>query len=59
MLANKQDKDNALEKSEIEVQFSLEEISDRSWTIVECSAKTADGIESGIDYVSHIRTIAA
>lgn len=49
--ANKQDLNMALSAEEIMEQLNLEDICDRRWTIIACSALTKQGISSGLNWI--------
>ena len=49
--ANKQDLNLALTVEEIMEQLGLEDICDRKWTIIACSALTKQGISSGLNWL--------
>ena len=46
--ANKQDLITALPAEEVEELLRLSMITDRSWTIVACSAQTKEGLDEGM-----------
>ena len=49
--ANKQDLNLSLSAEEILEQLDLDNISDRNWTIIACSALTKQGLSSGLDWI--------
>ena len=49
--ANKQDLNLALNAYEILEQLDLDNITDRNWTIIACSALTKQGLSSGLDWL--------
>ena len=49
--ANKQDLNMALCADEIMEQLGLEDINDRKWTIIACSALTKQGLSSGLNWL--------
>ena len=49
--ANKQDLNLALSADEILEQLDLDNITDRNWTIIACSALTKQGLSSGLDWL--------
>ena len=49
--ANKQDLNMALSADEIMEQLGLEEIDDRNWTIIACSALTKQGLSTGLNWL--------
>eukprot|EP01006_Ploeotia_vitrea_P064129 TRINITY_DN87035_c0_g1_i1.p1 TRINITY_DN87035_c0_g1~~TRINITY_DN87035_c0_g1_i1.p1 ORF type:complete len:181 (+),score=10.18 TRINITY_DN87035_c0_g1_i1:90-632(+) len=51
LLANKQDLLNALSPSEITTELSLNEMRDRTWQILPCSAKTGEGLQEAMEWV--------
>ena len=46
-------KDYRPEKTVLEEKLELDEISTRHWGIIPCSAKTGEGLISGIDWVTN------
>eukprot|EP00746_Dinoflagellata_sp_MGD_P003387 gnl/MRDRNA2_/MRDRNA2_106586_c0_seq1.p1 gnl/MRDRNA2_/MRDRNA2_106586_c0~~gnl/MRDRNA2_/MRDRNA2_106586_c0_seq1.p1 ORF type:complete len:181 (-),score=49.53 gnl/MRDRNA2_/MRDRNA2_106586_c0_seq1:272-814(-) len=50
VFANKQDLANALPAEDVTSTLNLDEISDRIWTIQACSAKTAEGLQDGMEW---------
>ena len=50
--ANKQDLEGAQSAAEISNIFELHEITDRSWKIQACSAKSGEGVEDGMNWIS-------
>ena len=51
IFANKQDLVSAVPADEISEALSLQDIKDRQWSIVACSAKTKDGLQEGMDWL--------
>jgi ADP-ribosylation factor-like protein 3 len=51
ILANKQDLMNAMPAKELAETLNLQNIRDRAWQIVACSAKTGKGLQEGIAWV--------
>jgi ADP-ribosylation factor-like protein 3 len=51
IFANKQDLMNALAPDEISGELALNEIRDRVWNILPCSAKTGEGLQDGMEWV--------
>ena len=51
VFANKQDLINAIEAKEIVRELKLKSIRDRKWTCLECSSKSGEGIEDGLNWV--------
>lgn len=51
VFANKQDLLNALSADEISDGLNLASIRDRTWSIQPCSAKSADGLQEGMEWV--------
>jgi small GTP-binding protein len=49
--ANKQDLNMALSADEIMEQLGLEDIDDRNWTIIACSALTKQGLSTGLHWL--------
>ena len=49
--ANKQDLNMALSADEIMEQLGLEDIDDRNWTIIACSALTKQGLSTGLNWL--------
>ena len=49
--ANKQDLNMALSADEIMEQLGLEDIGDRNWTIIACSALTKQGLSTGLNWL--------
>ena len=50
--ANKQDMLGAQSAAEISNILDLHDITDRSWKIQACSAKSGDGVEDGMNWIS-------
>ena len=57
VFANKQDISTALDADEVKDKLTLDDISDRNWTIQACSATTQEGLQDGMDWL--IQTINA
>lgn len=51
IFANKQDLMNALQPNEISDELALNEIRDRVWNILPCSAKSGEGLQDGMEWV--------
>ncbi len=51
VFANKQDLIHALGPGEIAEEIKLENIQDRKWMIMSCSALTGDGLKDGFDWI--------
>ena len=51
VMANKQDLLNALSEEEISVELGLNELRDRIWQILPCSAKTGDGLQEAMEWI--------
>jgi len=51
VFANKQDLASALDAGEVQETLNLEAISDRTWTIQACSAKTGEGLQDGMEWL--------
>eukprot|EP00163_Fabomonas_tropica_P032925 TRINITY_DN8452_c0_g2_i4.p3 TRINITY_DN8452_c0_g2~~TRINITY_DN8452_c0_g2_i4.p3 ORF type:complete len:180 (+),score=60.29 TRINITY_DN8452_c0_g2_i4:228-767(+) len=54
VLANKQDLLNALPAKEIAEGLNLLSIRDRKWQIQACSAKTGDGLNKGMEWMTKV-----
>ena len=52
--ANKMDLGEAMTTLEVSEQMELDHITDRTWNIQGCSAKTGKGVEDGMNWVSSI-----
>ncbi len=52
IFANKQDLNLSLSAEEIMDSLNLNEIKDRKWTIVACSALTKSGLSDGLSWVA-------
>ena len=52
--ANKMDLDEAMSALEVSEALELDNITDRTWNIQGCSAKTGAGIDDGMKWVSDI-----
>jgi ADP-ribosylation factor-like protein 3 len=50
-MANKQDLLNALSAAEITTELGLNELRERTWQILPCSAKTGDGLQEGMEWI--------
>jgi len=51
IMANKQDLLNALSPGEITTELGLNEIRERTWQILPCSAKTGEGLQDGMEWI--------
>ena len=51
VMANKQDLLSALSPSEITTELSLNELRERTWTILPCSAKTGEGLQEAMEWL--------
>uniref|UniRef100_A0A7R9YCL1 ADP-ribosylation factor-like protein 3 n=1 Tax=Pinguiococcus pyrenoidosus TaxID=172671 RepID=A0A7R9YCL1_9STRA len=51
IFANKQDLINAASDEELTDGLNLHVIRDREWTVQPCSAKTADGLQEGMEWI--------
>mmetsp|Transcript_29654 Transcript_29654/g.30057 ORF Transcript_29654/g.30057 Transcript_29654/m.30057 type:complete len:186 (-) Transcript_29654:318-875(-) len=51
VLANKQDLINAESHEDITTNLNLNEIRERNWTILPCSAKTGDGLQDAMEWI--------
>eukprot|EP01039_Chlorochromonas_danica_P010961 gene10961-12187_t len=51
VLANKQDLLNALSPAEITAELNLNELRDRTWNILPCSAKTGEGLQESMEWL--------
>ena len=51
IMANKQDLLNALSPAEITTELSLNEMRDRTWQILPCSAKTGEGLQESMEWL--------
>ncbi len=51
ILANKQDLLNALSPAEITAELNLNELRDRTWQILPCSARTGEGLQEGMEWL--------
>jgi len=51
VMANKQDLLNALSPGEITQELGLNEIRERTWQILPCSAKTGEGLQDGMEWI--------
>jgi len=50
-MANKQDLLSALTPEELTLELGLDEIRERSWQILPCSAKTGDGLQDSMEWI--------
>jgi ADP-ribosylation factor-like protein 3 len=50
-MANKQDLLNALSPAEITAELNLNELRDRVWEILPCSARTGEGLQEGMEWI--------
>lgn len=50
-MANKQDLLSALTPEELTTELGLDEIRERSWQILPCSAKTGDGLQDSMEWI--------
>lgn len=51
VLANKQDLLNALSPAELTAELGLNELRERTWNIIACSAKTGEGLNEGLEWL--------
>ena len=51
VMANKQDLLNALSPAEISTELNLNELRERTWQILPCSAKTGEGLQEGMEWL--------
>ncbi len=51
VMANKQDLLNALSQDEITIELGLNELRDRTWQILPCSAKTGEGLQDAMEWI--------
>ena len=51
IMANKQDLMSAMSADEITAELRLNELRDRTWQILACSAKTGDGLQEGMEWL--------
>ena len=51
VMANKQDLLNALSPGEITTELGLNELRERTWQILPCSAKTGEGLQEGMEWL--------
>lgn len=51
IMANKQDLINAATPAEITAELGLNDLRDRTWQILPCSAKTGDGLQEGMEWL--------
>lgn len=53
VLANKQDKENAMSAAEISGDLGLLSLKSRKWQIHGCSAIKGDGLSTALDWIAH------
>ena len=51
VMANKQDLLSALSPGEITTELALNELRERTWTILPCSAKTGEGLQEAMEWL--------
>jgi ADP-ribosylation factor-like protein 3 len=51
VMANKQDLLNALSPSEITTELGLNDLRERTWQILPCSAKTGEGLQEAMEWI--------
>ena len=51
VMANKQDLLNALTPAEITTELNLQELRERTWHILPCSARTGEGLQEGMEWL--------
>lgn len=51
IMANKQDLINALSPAEITTELNLNDLRDRQWQILPCSAKTGEGLQESMEWI--------
>lgn len=51
VMANKQDLLNALSPGEITTELGLDQLRERTWQILPCSAKTGEGLQEGMEWI--------
>lgn len=51
IMANKQDLINSATPAEITAELGLNDLRDRTWQILPCSAKTGDGLQEGMEWL--------
>jgi len=51
VMANKQDLLNALSPAELTAELGLNDLRDRTWNILACSAKTGEGLQEGMEWL--------
>jgi len=51
IMANKQDLMSAATPAEITAELRLNELRDRTWQILPCSAKTGEGLQDGMEWI--------
>lgn len=51
VMANKQDLLNALSPAEITTELQLNDIRQRTWQILPCSARTGEGLQEGMEWI--------
>ena len=50
-MANKQDLLNAHSPAELTAELGINELRDRTWNILACSAKTGEGLQEGMEWL--------
>ncbi len=51
VMANKQDLMSAATPAEITAELGLNDLRERTWQILPCSAKTGDGLQEGMEWL--------
>lgn len=51
LMANKQDLLNALSPAELTTELGLNDLRDRTWQILPCSARTGEGLQEGMEWL--------
>lgn len=51
LMANKQDLLNALSPAELTAELGLNDLRDRTWNILACSARTGEGLQEGMEWL--------
>lgn len=51
LMANKQDLLNALSPAELTSELGLNDLRDRTWQILPCSARTGEGLQEGMEWL--------
>ena len=51
IMANKQDLLNAMSPDEISAELNLNQLRDRTWQILPCSARTGDGLQESMEWL--------